>query len=219
MEATDQRFAYRCLPLNIANAFGWEILCTSSFTATWDGGAKIDSVTIDTDPDNPELGISHFGHGTLTFHIPCLFRTEPGFDLMAQGPINRPKDGIAPLSGVIETDWAPYTFTINWVFTRAHLPVRFEKGEPFCHIFPVERGKLAAVEPELKLLSTQPELEQQFKTWTASRSQFNTDLHRPGSDAQTVQWQKLYYRGLAPDGTKPVIEDHATRLRLRPFST
>jgi hypothetical protein len=25
MEKTDQRFAYRCLPLNIANAFGWEI--------------------------------------------------------------------------------------------------------------------------------------------------------------------------------------------------
>jgi Family of unknown function (DUF6065) len=26
MDATDQRFAYRCLPLNIANAHGWEIL-------------------------------------------------------------------------------------------------------------------------------------------------------------------------------------------------
>ena len=41
MEATDQRFAYRCLPLNIANAFGWEILCPSAFTAAWDGGKGI----------------------------------------------------------------------------------------------------------------------------------------------------------------------------------
>ena len=42
MEATDQRFAYRCLPLNIANAFGWEILCPSAFTAGWDGGKGIE---------------------------------------------------------------------------------------------------------------------------------------------------------------------------------
>jgi uncharacterized protein DUF6065 len=30
MEATSQRFAYRCLPLNIANAYGWEVLCNAS---------------------------------------------------------------------------------------------------------------------------------------------------------------------------------------------
>ena len=31
MDDSDQRFAYRCLPLNIANAHGWEILCTPGF--------------------------------------------------------------------------------------------------------------------------------------------------------------------------------------------
>ena len=35
MEATSQRFAYRCLPLNIANAYGWEVLCNASFLAMW----------------------------------------------------------------------------------------------------------------------------------------------------------------------------------------
>src|SRR5882757_4419474 len=37
MEATNERFAYRCLPLNIANAHGWEILCRSGFSAVWNG--------------------------------------------------------------------------------------------------------------------------------------------------------------------------------------
>lgn len=27
MDTSDRRFAYRCLPLNIANAHGWELLC------------------------------------------------------------------------------------------------------------------------------------------------------------------------------------------------
>src|SRR5271156_1280951 len=142
MNKTDQRFAYRCLPLNIANAFGWEILCPETFSAIWDGGNALESVYVTVDSDAAAPALSHFGYGILTFHVLCLFRTDPGVELLAQGPINRPKDGIAPLTGVIETDWAPYTFTMNWKFTRRNVPIRFEKGEPFCHVFPVRCGEL-----------------------------------------------------------------------------
>ena len=44
MEATNQRFAYRCLPLNIASAYGWEVLCNASFLAMWTGGSGIDAI-------------------------------------------------------------------------------------------------------------------------------------------------------------------------------
>jgi Family of unknown function (DUF6065) len=122
MDRTDQRFAYRCLPLNIANAYGWEILCSSGFVAVWNGEDGLPAVSIVPDSDAPPPAVSHFGHGVLTFHVPCLFRTEPGFDLMVQGPINRPKDAIAALSGAIETDWSPYSFTMNWIFTHGVIP-------------------------------------------------------------------------------------------------
>ena len=122
MDATNQRFAYRCLPLNIANAYGWEVLCNAGFLAMWWGGEGLDSIVIEPDPGTIAPAISHFGHGILTFHLPCLFSTEPGAELMVQGPINRPKDGIAALSGVIETDWSPYSFTMNWMFTRPGTP-------------------------------------------------------------------------------------------------
>ena len=46
MDNIDQRFAYRCLPLSIANAHGWEILCTAGFTAVWDGGRALDAVNV-----------------------------------------------------------------------------------------------------------------------------------------------------------------------------
>jgi hypothetical protein len=218
MDNTGERFAYRCLPLNIANAHGWEILCPASFSAVWNGNQDLAAINIRfEDPNQQPFAISHFGHGTLTFHIPCLFRTDPGWDLMAQGPINRPKDGIAALSGIIETDWAPYTFTMNWIFTQPEVDVNFEKGEPFCHIFPVQRGLLAAVEPEIKQLSSEPELERQYQAWNESRKTFNAALQQPGSSAQAERWQKMYYRGLSPDGTPAGIAEHITRLRLRPF--
>jgi hypothetical protein len=215
MDASDQRFAYRCLPLNIANAHGWELLCASGFSAVWDGSSSLSGIEIHVDSEQAPPVVSHFGGGVLTFHVPCLFRTEPGFDLIVQGPINAPKDAIAPLSGVIETDWSPYTFTMNWLFTRPKAEIRFEKGEPFCHVFPIRRGELEQVEPELCLLSENEQLQRAHSAWSESRGRFISDLQQPGSDARATKWQKLYYRGVMPN--QEDATGHRTRLRLKPF--
>src|ERR687885_2987454 len=92
MSRTDERFAYRCLPLAIANAYGWQLLCPYGFSATWKDGTSLDAVEVT--PDDPERcpALSHFGSGVLTFHVACLFRTEPGHDLFVTGPTNAPKD-------------------------------------------------------------------------------------------------------------------------------
>jgi hypothetical protein len=132
MDATPGGFAYRCLPLNIANAHGWMILNPAAFVAQWDGNDGTDAVKIQAmaGDSTPLTALSHFGSGILTFGIPALFRTDPGYDLMVTGPFNTPKDGIAPLTGIVETDWSPSTFTMNWKFTRKHHVVRFDRDEP-----------------------------------------------------------------------------------------
>lgn len=87
------------------------------FSAVWDGGERENAVRNRPDPGTHAPAVSHFGSGTLTFHMPCLFKTDSGTDLFVTGPLNRPKDGIAALT--VETDWSPYTFAMNWRFTRA----------------------------------------------------------------------------------------------------
>lgn len=217
MDDSNRRFAYRCLPLSIANTHGWEILCTSGFTAIWDGGQSKDAIAIHAAaPHPPVQAISHFGEGVLTFHVPCLFQTEAGIDLYLTGPVNRPKDGIAALTGIVETDWSPYTFTMNWLFTRPHNAVRFEAGEPICHLFPIRRGQLEGLSPAFRKLSEHPELEREYRLWSASRNSFNADLNVPGSKATQDEWQKSYFRGVSPSG-KCAPDDHRSRLRLRQF--
>ena len=51
MNATHYRFAYRCLPLNIANAHGWEVLSPAGFSAIWHGGPAIEDVKITVDAE------------------------------------------------------------------------------------------------------------------------------------------------------------------------
>lgn len=168
-------------------------------------------------PPKAKDPVSHFGSGVLTFYIPRIFRTDPEYDLVVQGPVNSPKDGIYALSGIIETDWAPYSFTMNWIFTRTENMMRFERGEPICHLFPVQRGWLEQIKPELHVISEDPDLKEQHKQWQFKRGVFNAELKRIGSQANAEKWQKLYYRGLNPDGSTNDIKNHHTRVRLKPF--
>ena len=41
-----RRFAYRCLPLAIANQVGWEIINPCTFTASWNGKDGLDAIKI-----------------------------------------------------------------------------------------------------------------------------------------------------------------------------
>ncbi len=219
MTNTPESFAYRCLPLDIANAHGWEILWPFGFNACWAGGADTDAVLIHTpaDVDPTRVPVSLFGQGILTFHISGLFRTPPGWNLWVGGSPNRPKDGIYPLTGIVETDWAPYTFTMNWRFTRPNHWVRFEAGEPICFVFPVQRGYLEEVTPRLVSMQDDPEIFEQFHAWSRSRDEFHARMARETPQAGSDKWQKDYYRGVGPTGQKGA-DDHATKLRLSPFT-
>src|SRR6202035_4645380 len=50
MSETPESFAYRCLPLNIANAHGWEVLSPCAFDAIWNGEAGVEAISIRLEP-------------------------------------------------------------------------------------------------------------------------------------------------------------------------
>jgi hypothetical protein len=218
MDATPESFAYRCLPLNIANAHGWELLSPCAFEAEWTGGPAVEDVLIRRDRAAPDevSPVALFGQGVLSFHVGGLFRTPPGFDLWVGGPPNAAKDGLAPLSGVIETDWSPYSFTMNWRFTRPGHAVRFEENEPFCFLFPIERALVEAVRPRIAPIGDDPDLKRQFEQWSASRDRFRGEMEAHPPDAPADKWQKLYYRGVDADGA-PGTGNHRPKLRLAEF--
>lgn len=217
LDALPQQFGYRCLPLNIASQHGWEVCAPTRITAEWDSGPGTEAIRVTADEPHALNPASHFGHGILTFHIGALLRTPPGINLMVTAPFNHPKDGVSGLSGIIETDWSPYPFTMNWKFTIAGIEATWEKGEPFAAIIPIPRGLMESMEPEFQPLDNDPDLAERYRAWAVSRSQFNQDLHVPDSEAAKERWQKGYYRGVNPDGT-PGLPDHQTKSRGKPFS-
>ncbi len=217
MDATAHRFAYRCLPMLIANQAGWLVLNPYKVAATWDGRAGLDAVRVEffDAAATRSSASSHFGFGILTFGIPYLFRTPPGYNLLARGPANWPKDGIYPLDGIIETDWSEATFTMNWKFTRSGQTVVFEEGEPICMVVPQRRNELERFRPEIRDIASDPALADGHHQWRVSRAAFNQDLTRPDSPARKAGWQRHYLRGTTV--TSKQAPEHQSRLALEDF--
>jgi len=217
MDAFAERHPYRCLPLSMANTSGWEILCPVGFTMEWNGGAHQDCITLTPDhghPDFHDFVKSHFSRGIVTFHPGYLFRTPPGWSMWAGGPPNHVKDGIQPLAGLVETDWLPFPFTMNWIFTRPGR-VRFERGEPFCFITLVQDKALAQVQPVTRSLASNDDLRAQYDAWYRQREEFNRRLMKQDPDAVRDAWQRYYFKGELPEQTGPAPTDHVNKRRLK----
>ncbi len=220
MDNTPESFAYRCLPLNIANAHGWEVLTPFAFDAMWNGEAGADAVTIRPEPGaNPErVPVSLFGQGVITFHIEGIFRTPEGWNLWVGGSPNRAKDGISPLSGIVETDWSPFTFTMNWRFTRPGHWVHFDALEPLCFLFPIERAAIETFMPKFEPLDADPATMERFQAWSRARDEFQLRMQTNPPRTPAERWQKHYYLGIDASG-KSLAKDHLTKLHLQRFDT
>ncbi|AMB47703.1 DUF6065 family protein [Methylobacterium sp. AMS5] len=129
-----------------------------------------------------------------------LFRASPGWALIARGPPNSPRDGIAPLEGLVETDWLPFTFTMNWRFTRLGT-VRFAKGECFCFIAPVPHETFDAIRPRIRSFDDDPELKAAYDEWRGRRSAFQARVAAGEPDAVRAGWQRDYIAGRDPAGS------------------
>jgi Family of unknown function (DUF6065) len=216
----EARHARHCLPLMMANQCGWFVLNNHPFTARWSGETSAGAIEIAYDGPEPRFRAhSAFGFGVLSFMIPYLFRTPPGINMLARGPANWPRDGIAPLEGLVETDWAVSTFTMNWKFTRPGAEVRFERDEPVCMLVPQERGFLERFAPELRDRESDPEMRDGNAAFNRRRheSQLRNFIAEHVDDAGWAGFDKDYMRGVRPTG-EPAPE-HQRKLRLGEFES
>ncbi|HZC12247.1 MAG TPA: DUF6065 family protein [Mycobacterium sp.] len=209
----------RCLPMLIANQSGWELRNRCAFSAMWVGDKNGADVMIT--PDRRDTGhllpLSHFGNGILTWHLPIVFRTPPGYNLLARGPANYPKDGVCALEGIVETDWASASFSMSWKLTRKLMPVRFEVDEPICMIVPQRRAELEEFTPELRSIESDGDLQRKHEFFLRSRDAAKQieQLARV-AEGEQVEWQGDYTRGRHTDG-EAGTPDHQTRRHLRSF--
>jgi hypothetical protein len=218
MDETPNKFAYRCLPLTIANQTGWWVYNPVGFTAVWNGFPQPGGVQFifDTAANVWSQWVNdQFGHGIITWNTPFLFRTQPaGSRLLVTGPINHFKGGVAPLGAIIESDWISMSWTMNYKITASRSAVRFDAGEPLFQVIPVSTNVCADLENArvtYRKLSDDPAAHKSYLEWSAGRNKFHEQKNR--GEVQPDAWQKDYFQGRDPSGQSAGAPQHMTKVK------
>jgi Family of unknown function (DUF6065) len=193
--------AYKCLPLIVANQWGWQVLCPTDVVATWDGRPATEGLRVEVPPQFEPAIKSQFGAGIITFSPPWLFRTPPGWDLYLKGPSNRWKPNAVPLEGVIETWWLNYTFTLNWKLVHPGTIV-FRQGESLGQLLPVPHltfEDATAMEAPIGLL--EPKASEELLAWQEKRRSI------------AAQKDNVHHMYRKADG----VEEHLQRVNVPPI--
>jgi hypothetical protein len=207
MDNSINKNPYRCLPLIMANSYGWELVSKSEVTAEWNGGQFPGDLLVEKISGSCPP-ISHFGEGVLTWHTGYLFRTEAPYGLYVTGSPNEPIHNMVCLSGIVETHWLPFPFTMNWRFT-APGKITIKEGDVIAHVFPIRLDLFGDVQAEMKKIDENPELKEKFQAWSKSRAEFNKNPRESG------EWQKNYFKGVDLEGKK--AENHKTNPNVPEF--
>ncbi|HEX7447103.1 MAG TPA: DUF6065 family protein [Pirellulales bacterium] len=216
METSPSRFAYRCLPLTIANQLGLWVRNPATFTAIWSGRSEPGSVEFrfPTAGDVWSKWINdQFGMGIITWNTPILFRTRPaGSRLLVMGPANVFKHNAHPLTALIETDWLTASFTMNYKIEAPGVPVQFGMSEPLFQAIPLARDVCADLEGavvRVGKLSDNPEIAELYHQWSAARNDFHR--RKVTGEVPPDAWQKEYFQGR--DALGRSAESHTTRIQ------
>jgi hypothetical protein len=208
---------YRCKPINVANTYGWNVLCPNTFTAHWNGGPNQEDIAIECYDESICVDCapmtSHFGCGVLTFIMDFIIRTDENTSLYVRSPTNTYVDGIQPLDAIVETDWLPFTFTYNFKFLKPG-KIDFVKGEPLYTFFPIERGFIESFETKVSSINDYPEFKNEYQQYLQTRT---IDNHTP-VDQREKNMSGFYRKGENASGKKYEIKNHSNITNLKPFT-
>lgn len=203
-----------CLPLTIANQYGFVVKAAHDMSLYWSGGESkvaLDSVGYHHGEYEVQSYNTNFGSGVLTIENKFLLRTPPDINLMVIPVPNHYIEGLYPLTGVVEADNLRRSFTFNLKMTTPNKKVYVKKGDWLASFIPiprfyVEKFKLQNLEEIYSEEIIKNERDDMDKLlWERFHDQeMGGDMGKPNDSG------RRYFKGLFPDDTK--YRNHQKRI-------
>lgn len=207
MTKSQDKFAYKCLPLNIANQYGWAVLSPCDFKVSWYGGDVPNGVEVfDIEERFMENIHSHFGSATFTINVDFIIKTPENYSLYIRGLPNKEYGILKPLDAIVETDWLPFTFTYNFKFLDTGV-YEFKKGDPLFSFFPILRNTVENFEIISQNINEDKKLLEDFSELAELRHSGLSKLSENGK----YDYQKFYINGKGPSKVYE-IKNHIKKL-------
>ena len=188
---------YRCLPLSIANQYGYVITLPFDIELTWDGTTGTDGVKIATSQPSNDFTISNqFGHGIVTITTPFFIKTPKNVNIMTINPPNYILPNITVLNGVVEADNLRGNFTFNIKLQIPHITTTLKKGMPITGLIPIPRYfSDGFVLKDASDIFTAEQVSEELQA-NAEHQKLRFDANSKSNQEKKYTPDRLYMRGL-----------------------
>jgi len=132
MDNTYNKHAYQCLPMTVANVYGWEIVMEEDLIVQWDGGNTPPVILSGEITSSGRVQAISSIIGMISINMGWVINTEDGYNTWVTGSPNYFVDGATPLTATLPSYWWPDESQMNWKITKIGEPVTFAAGTPFC---------------------------------------------------------------------------------------
>jgi hypothetical protein len=187
MNETDNRHAYKCFPVSLANTIGWSVSYLDDIEFIWDGISDSTDKHVKILKAAPGICSTQRANATISFYTGIFFKTDENTSMLQIVPPNYFIDGATPFTTVISTSFFEDAYPVAWRITRPNTIIRIPAGTPIATFIPISLGALSDLEVEMhdKIFDQSlPERKaERLKVWSEISSQGKfTNFYRDAVD-------------------------------------
>lgn len=194
MDNTYKKHAYHCMPMTVANVYGWEMVLENDVVVKWSGGNTVPEIVAGAVAPSGRTVASASIIGMVSFHMGWVISTEKNISCWFSGSPNYVIEGAFPLTATVPTWWWPDEFQMNWMITKPGEEIVFKAGTPFCFFFPYNDEVVPSIEVEIADLYDDKDL-------VESRIRYNNEKSRKNTEEPWI-WTKGIKTGVDSDGKR-----------------
>lgn len=146
MDATDNKHAYKCLPVSQANTIGWSVSFLHDIEFIWDGISDTSDSHVTILKDKGNVAYTTRANATISFQSGLYFKTEQDMSILSISPPNYFIDGASAFTSIISTSFFPDSYPIAWRITKPNTPILIPAGMPVATLIPISVASLCDVE-------------------------------------------------------------------------
>lgn len=203
-----------CLPLSIANQYGFVVKAAHDISLYWTGGQA--NVHVESEGfhsiDSIQGYFNNFGSGVMSIENHFILRTPPQVNIMVMPAINSFIPDLYPLFGVVEADNLRRSFTFNLKVTVPNKKIYIKKGDWLASFIPIPRYFVENFElKDASKIYKKEVLENERKDIKKLTMERNTRVEHGGDVGKVNDSGRRYFKGIFADDTP--FPDHQKRIK------
>lgn len=149
MDKTDNKHAYQCMPVSLANTLGWAISFPEDISFIWDGISDTSDTHVKIIKGHKYCSTAR-ANGTISFNTYLTVKTDENITTLIMPVPNQFNENAQCFTTLITTSFYKSMIPIAWKILKPNVEIKIPAGYPVAVILPISLTELQNFEVNIE---------------------------------------------------------------------